>query len=284
MNANDKKKVWSLRYTPGNSEADSEIRDIAQKLSISEVVARLIYNRGFHDAESGESFIHPSMHSLHSPFELKDMDRATERVTQALSLGEKITVYGDYDVDGTTAVSLVYSFLRRLTRQVDFYIPERYDEGYGVSYKGIDWAAENHFGLIITLDCGIKANEKVDYAAGKGIDMIICDHHLPENELPKAVPTEITTRKNADDFFYSKLEKDEVSEKYLYGVTFSKNLPALLLPSSVSMSLLISVVLKKIQNFLHKEESHDYFLKKLTISNPGKELSIKNFFSQFFNF
>lgn len=101
------------------------------------------------------------------------------------------------------------------------------------------------------------------------------------NELPKAVPTEITTRKNADDFFYSKLEKDEVSDKYLYSVTFSKNLPALLLPSSVSMSLLISVVLKKIQNFLHKEESHDYFLKKLTISNPGKELSIKNFFSQF---
>jgi single-stranded-DNA-specific exonuclease len=100
---------------------------------------------------------------------------------------EKILVYGDYDVDGTTAVSLVYSFLSRLTRELDFYIPERYDEGYGVSYKGIDWAAENGFSLIITLDCGIKANEKVEYARAKGIDMIICDHHLPENELPKAV-------------------------------------------------------------------------------------------------
>ena len=98
-----------------------------------------------------------------------------------------ILVYGDYDVDGTTAVSLVYSFLRRLTPDVDFYVPDRYDEGYGVSYKGIDWACENGFGLIITLDCGIKANDKVSYAAGRGIDMIICDHHLPENDLPPAV-------------------------------------------------------------------------------------------------
>ena len=115
------------------------------------------------------------------------MDKAVERVHQAVAAGEKILVYGDYDVDGTTAVSLVYSFLRRLTRRIDFYIPERYDEGYGVSYKGIDWASENGFGLIITLDCGIKANEKVEYARERGIDMIICDHHLPENELPKAV-------------------------------------------------------------------------------------------------
>ena len=118
---------------------------------------------------------------------MTDMDKAVERVHQAVVSREKILVYGDYDVDGTTAVSLVYSFLRRLTSALDFYIPERYDEGYGVSYKGIDWAAENGFGLIITLDCGIKAIEKVDYAKSKGIDMIICDHHLPEAELPKAV-------------------------------------------------------------------------------------------------
>ena len=118
---------------------------------------------------------------------MKDMDAAVERVRRAVVSGEKILVYGDYDVDGTTAVSLVYSFLRKLTRNVDFYVPDRYDEGYGVSYKGIDWAADNGFGLIITLDCGIKANDKVFYAADRGIDMIICDHHLPENDLPAAV-------------------------------------------------------------------------------------------------
>ena len=151
------------------------------------VLAELLVQRGVHTFEQARSFFRPSLENLHDPFLMKDMDKAVERVHQAVSTGEKILVYGDYDVDGTTAVSLVYSFLRRLTKAVDFYIPERYDEGYGVSYKGIDWASENHFGLIITLDCGIKANEKVEYAREKGIDMIICDHHLPENELPKAV-------------------------------------------------------------------------------------------------
>ena len=176
-------KIWKLR-----EGADAEnVRQLSSELGVDPVLAELLVQRDVRTFEQARSFFRPNLNDLHDPFLMQDMDKAVERLRQALVTGEKILVYGDYDVDGTTAVSLVYSFLRRLTRQIDFYIPERYDEGYGVSYKGIDWAAESGFGLIITLDCGIKANEKVDYARSKGIDMIICDHHLPENELPKAV-------------------------------------------------------------------------------------------------
>ena len=186
MRLTEKKKVWSLRYTPGNSEADSEIRDIAHRLSISEVVARLIYNRGFHDAESGESFMHPSMQSLHSPFELKDMDRATERVMQALSLGEKITVYGDYDVDGVTSVTMLYLYLKSLGACVDYYIPLRAKEGYGVSSSAIDTIYKTGTKLIITVDTGITASEEVEYARSIGIDTIVTDHHECHGEIPNA--------------------------------------------------------------------------------------------------
>ena len=176
-------KIWKMRGV-----ADEQVvRQLSSELGVDPVLAELLVQRGVNTFDQARAFFRPNLNDLHDPFLMKDMDKAVERVRQAVVSGEKILVYGDYDVDGTTAVSLVYSFLRRLTRQVDFYIPERYDEGYGVSYKGIDWAAENGFTLIITLDCGIKANEKVEYARGKGIDVIICDHHLPENELPKAV-------------------------------------------------------------------------------------------------
>ena len=176
-------KIWKMR-----EGADAEnIRQLSSELGVDPVLAELLVQRNVRTFEQARSFFRPNLADLHDPFLMKDMDMAVERVRQAVVSGEKILVYGDYDVDGTTAVSLVYSFLRRLTRQIDFYIPERYDEGYGVSYKGIDWATENGFTLIITLDCGIKANEKVEYARERGIDMIICDHHLPENELPKAV-------------------------------------------------------------------------------------------------
>ena len=176
-------KIWKLRE---GVDADN-VRQLSSELGVDPVLAELLVQRGVRTFHQARSFFRPSLDDLHDPFLMTDMEKAVERVHDAVISGEKILVYGDYDVDGTTAVSLVYSFLRRLTRAVDFYIPERYDEGYGVSYKGIDWAQENGFGLIITLDCGIKANEKVEYARDKGIDMIICDHHLPENELPRAV-------------------------------------------------------------------------------------------------
>ncbi len=178
-----KEKKWIFK---DSADCDTVSR-LSSELGVDPVLAELLVQRGVNTFQEARSFFRPDLANLHDPFLMKDMDKAVDRLCKAVSSGEKILVYGDYDVDGTTAVSLVYSFLRRLTRTVDFYIPDRYDEGYGVSFKGINWAADNGFTLIITLDCGIKANDKVDYAASKGIDMIICDHHLPENELPAAV-------------------------------------------------------------------------------------------------
>ena len=176
-------KEWKYRES-GDPEV---VRQLSSELGVDPVLAELLVQRGVRTFSQARDFFRPDLSKLHDPFLMKDMDKAVERLHNAIVSQEKILVYGDYDVDGTTAVSLVYSFIKRLTRQVDFYIPERYDEGYGVSYKGIDWAHENGFKLIITLDCGIKANEKVEYARERGIDVIICDHHLPENDLPKAV-------------------------------------------------------------------------------------------------
>jgi single-stranded-DNA-specific exonuclease len=143
--------------------------------------------RNIQSAEEARQFIRPSLDKLHDPFLMKDMDKAVERLHQALTQDEKILIYGDYDVDGTTAVAVMYRFLSSLTSRLDYYIPDRYNEGYGVSAQGIDYAAEQGCSLIITLDCGIKAVEKVAYAKSKGIDVIVCDHHTPGDELPATV-------------------------------------------------------------------------------------------------
>ena len=175
-------REWRLR----DSGDPENVAQLSAELGIDPVLASLLVTRGVHTFEEASSFFRPSLSALHDPFLMKDMDLAVARLEKAVASQEKILVYGDYDVDGTTAVALVYSFIRRLTSSVDFYIPDRYDEGYGVSKKGIDWASDNGFTLIITLDCGIKAIDKVKYAADKGIDLIICDHHLPEEEIPAA--------------------------------------------------------------------------------------------------
>lgn len=177
-----KEREWRLR----DSGDPENVAQLSAELGIDPVLASLLVTRGVHTFEEARSFFRPSLSALHDPFLMKDMDLAVARLEKAVAFQEKILVYGDYDVDGTTAVALVYSFIRRLTSSVDFYIPDRYDEGYGVSKKGIDWASDNGFTLIITLDCGIKAIDKVKYAADKGIDLIICDHHLPEEEIPAA--------------------------------------------------------------------------------------------------
>ncbi|MGM9749323.1 MAG: single-stranded-DNA-specific exonuclease RecJ [Candidatus Cryptobacteroides sp.] len=178
-----KEKKWILEKIAD----DENVSRLSSELGIDPVLARLLTQRGITTFQQAREFFRPSITNLHDPFLMTDMDKAVERIRKAIENQEKILIYGDYDVDGTTAVSLVYSFLKRLTSKIDFYIPDRYDEGYGVSYKGIEWASGNGFSLIITLDCGIKANDKVNFAAEKGIDMIICDHHLPENEIPGAV-------------------------------------------------------------------------------------------------
>ena len=165
----------------------AKVERLSTEVGIDKVLAELLVKRGVETFEQARAFFRPSLDALHDPFLMKDMDVAVERLHRAITSGEKILVYGDYDVDGTTAVALVYSFIQRFTDKVDFYIPDRYDEGYGVSYKSIDWAADGGFGLIITLDCGIKAVDKVEYARSKGLEVIICDHHLPGEALPAAV-------------------------------------------------------------------------------------------------
>lgn len=176
-------KEWKMKEP---ADRDTVAR-LTSELGIDPVLAELLVHRGINTFEESRAFFRPNLDQLHDPFLMKGMDLAVERLHKAVTGGEKILVYGDYDVDGTTAVSLVYSFLRPLTHSLDFYIPDRYDEGYGVSYKGIDWAVENGFTLMIILDCGIKATEKVAYAKKHGLDIIICDHHLPEDSIPEAV-------------------------------------------------------------------------------------------------
>lgn len=186
MNANDKKKVWSLRYTPGNSETDAAIEKLAREMKVSKVTASLIYNRGFSDAKSGEAFMRPEEDTLHDPFLMKDMDRAVERVSEAIRNGERITVYGDYDVDGVTSVTLLYLYLKSLGADVNYYIPLRAKEGYGVSRAAIDTLSERGTRLIITVDTGITANIEVEYAKELGIDTVVTDHHECHGELPLA--------------------------------------------------------------------------------------------------
>ena len=161
---------------------------LAAALRISPILANLLVQRGIDTVDKAEKFFKPSLADLHDPFLMKDMEKAVERVERAVANQEKIMVYGDYDVDGCTAVALVYKFLRQIGhKNLMFYIPDRYTEGYGISIKGIDLAARKGVGLIIALDCGIKATEKVVYAKSKGVDFIICDHHLPAEEIPRAV-------------------------------------------------------------------------------------------------
>jgi single-stranded-DNA-specific exonuclease len=169
------------------SSIDKELaKKLAQELNIDRTLSELLVQRGITSLEEAKAFFRPSLSELHDPFLMKDMDVAIERIQQTIRENQKILVYGDYDVDGTTAVALVYTFLHKFYDKLDFYIPDRYDEGYGISFKGIDYAADNGFSMIIALDCGIKAVEKVQYAITRGIDFIICDHHRPGSEIPPA--------------------------------------------------------------------------------------------------
>ena len=182
------KYKWNLKPLPDESSVlrlCSEIYKTAKPAQRS--IVQLLLQRKIETYEQAKKFFNPSLKDLHNPFEMKDMDKAVQRILQAIENQENILIYGDYDVDGTTAVSLFYLFLSELYNNVTYYVPDRYKEGYGVSFQGINYASDNNISLIITLDCGIKAIDKVDYAKEKGIDVIVCDHHTPSSELPKAV-------------------------------------------------------------------------------------------------
>ena len=175
-------KRWKL--LPTNNEATDLLY---QSLKINKTICSILVNRGITNFESSKIFFRPQLSMLHSPWLMKDMDKAVNRMIEAINNNENILVFGDYDVDGTTSVAGMYQFLQQLSNKVDYYIPHRYKEGYGISKMGIDYAKENHQTLIISLDCGIKSVDLVDYATSLGIDFIICDHHLPDDVLPKAV-------------------------------------------------------------------------------------------------
>lgn len=174
---------WTLKPKPD----PITVSTLAEKLGTGIPVARLLVQRGIESFKDAKHFFRPDLKDLHDPFLMKDMDKAVERIEQAMENKENIMVFGDYDVDGTTSVALMSSFLKFRYPNVTTYIPDRYAEGYGVSYQGIDYAADNDISLIIALDCGIKAIEKVAYAKEKGIDFVICDHHRPGNTIPNAV-------------------------------------------------------------------------------------------------
>ena len=238
-----KEYKWELSEASDTGKVDR----LAAEVGIDRVLAELLVKRGVETFEQARAFFRPSLDGLHDPFLMKDMDAAVERLHTAISGGEKILVYGDYDVDGTTAVSLVYSYIRRFTDKVDFYIPDRYDEGYGVSLKGIDWAAEGDFKLIITLDCGIKAIDKVEYARSRGVEMIICDHHLPEERLPAAVAV-LDPKREDCDYPFDDLSGCGVGFKLVqaysmkYGVAFESLTPLLdLLVVSIASDLVSMV-------------------------------------------
>jgi len=174
---------WTIKPKPKQEDIDT----LANALNVDSLVAQLLLQRGISTFEEAKHFFRPQLSDLHDPFLMKDMDIAVNRIEEAIAKGENILVYGDYDVDGTTAVALMSSYLLSYYPNVATYIPDRYDEGYGVSFKGIDFAEDNDFTLIVALDCGVKAIDKVAYAKEKGIDFIICDHHRPGTILPSAV-------------------------------------------------------------------------------------------------
>ena len=217
---NKMQKNWILKP---RGDADVIVR-LAKELDINMVLANLLVQRGISTAREAKAFFYPSLNDLHDPFLMKDMDIAIDRIEQAIHKKEKILIYGDYDVDGTTAVALMYTFLQQFGCELFYHIPNRDKEGYGISDKGIHYAVENGISLVIAVDCGTKAIDKVDQAAKQGIDFIICDHHRPGDELPKAVA--ILDPKRPDCHYpYDELSACGVGFKVIQAITKRRGLP-----------------------------------------------------------
>ncbi|MCF2738589.1 single-stranded-DNA-specific exonuclease RecJ [Bacteroides caecigallinarum] len=205
---------YKWNYQPPTLEQREEARALAKEIGISPILCHLLRQRGIKTADEVKKFFRPQLHDLHDPFLMNDMDAAVKRLNSAMGRKERILIYGDYDVDGTTAVALVYKFLQQFYSNIDYYIPDRYNEGYGVTTKGVDYAYETGVKLVIVLDCGIKAVEEIAYAKEKGIDFIICDHHVPDDVLPDAVA--ILNPKRADSTYpYEHLSGCGVGFKFM---------------------------------------------------------------------
>jgi single-stranded-DNA-specific exonuclease RecJ len=211
------------------TDEQQEISDsLAEELGISPILTQLLAQRGITSFDEAKKFFRPDLSHLHNPFLMPDMDKAIERLNLALGRKEKILVYGDYDVDGTTAVSLVYKFLLQFTSSIDYYLPDRYTEGYGISYTGIDYAAAHGFSLVIALDCGIKAVEKIEYAKELGVDFIICDHHMPDAKLPDAVAV-LDAKRTDSEYPYEHLSGCGVGFKLMQAFAINNDIDLALL-------------------------------------------------------
>ena len=219
--------IYKWTYEEPTADETAAATALAREVNIHPALGRLLLKRGIKTATEARRFFRPQLSDLHDPFLMNDMQVAVDRLNQALGRKEHIMVYGDYDVDGCTAVALVYKFLSQFYSNIDFYIPDRYEEGYGISRKGIDFAAEMGVKLIIVLDCGIKAVEEVAYAREKGIDFIICDHHVPDDELPPAVAI-LNPKRHDNRYPYTHLSGCGVGFKFMQafatsnGIEFNK--------------------------------------------------------------
>ena len=214
---------YQWNYKSITHEEEELSRKLAKELGINPTLGKLLVQRGITHPKAAKKFFRPQLPDLHDPFLMNDMDVAVDRLNQAMGRKERILVYGDYDVDGTTAVSLVYKFIQQFYSNLDYYIPDRYEEGYGVSYKGVDYATETGVKLIIVLDCGIKAVEEIAYAKSKGIDFIICDHHVPDEVLPDAVAI-LNAKREDNTYPYTHLSGCGVGFKFMQAFAISNGI------------------------------------------------------------
>lgn len=258
-------KIWNLK--PQGELND--IKHLSAALNVNMVIANLLAQRNIKTFNEAKAFFRPRLSDLHDPFLMKDMDKAVERLEIAINKQEKVLIYGDYDVDGTTSVALMYTFLNDYLGDIDFYIPDRYTEGYGISPRSIDYAAENGFSLVIVLDCGIKAVEKIASARQKGLDFIICDHHNPGESIPEAVAV-LDPKRPDCNYPYKELSGCGVGFKLLQAYTQKNNLPTEKLHDL--LDLVVVSIASDIVPITGENRVLAYFgLKKLN-ANPGMGL------------
>lgn len=216
--------TYKWNYSTLSNDQECKRNELAKEINLHPVLTDLLINKGIETKEEAYKFLHPSLDDLHDPFLLPDMDKAIRRIEKAIGQKQRILIYGDYDVDGTTAVALVYKFFRGITNNIDYYIPDRDDEGYGISFQGIDYAMQTGVKLIISLDCGIKAVGKVEYAKEKGIDFIIVDHHMPDEKLPDAVAV-VDAKRHDSTYPYDELSGCGAGFKLVQAFSLRNGLP-----------------------------------------------------------
>lgn len=216
--------MTNLNWINSEMPENRLIEHIQKSINVNRIVATLLCQRGIFDYESAKKFFRPTINNLYDPFLFRDMKKAVERIELAISKNEKIMIYGDYDVDGTTAVAVTYSFLKNFTENIEFYIPDRYTEGYGVSQAGVDFAIKNSFKLVIALDCGIRSEKLVEFAKNNGVDFVICDHHIPGEILPPAIAL-LDAKVPGETYPFKELSGCGVAFKLVSAFCINRNLP-----------------------------------------------------------